>query len=152
MKPEAPFMRTEFNYDREKASFDSALRTPEPTLAVQDALEETDINTIVRRFGITGQLPQGVRPPQYGDFTGVTDYREALDAVIEADRAFMQMPADVRKRFDNDPARFVDFCSDPGNLEEARKLGLLMPEPVRDSLDVRVVVDKETGEVKPSPK
>lgn len=142
MKPEAPFMRTEYNYDREKASNDSALRCPEKSLAVQDAAEEADINTIVRRFGITGQLPNDVRPPQYGDFTGVSDYQEALNAVLEADRAFMTMPADVRARFQNDPALFVDFCSNPDNLVEMRKLGLAVPEkPKAEPVEVRVIGD-----------
>lgn len=142
MKPEAPFLRTEFNYDREKASRDSALVCLEPSLAVQDALEETDINTIVRRFGLTGQLPSDVRAPQYGDFTGITDYREALDALVAADRAFMELPANVRARFENDAAQFVDFCSDPKNYEEARKLGLLVPEaPKAPPVEVRVISD-----------
>ena len=39
----------------------------------------------------------------------------------------MTMPADVRARFNNDPALFVDFCSDEANLDEMRKLGLAVP-------------------------
>lgn len=142
MKIQVPFMRTEYNYDRDQVSRDSGLECLDKSLAVQDAAEECDINTIVRRFNLTGQLPSGVRAPQYGDFTDVGDYREALDAVMEAERSFMQMPADVRKRFDNDPAQFVDFCSNPDNRDEARKLGLLVPEPVKPPpVDVRVLAE-----------
>lgn len=151
MKAEMPFLRTEFNYDRDKASVASALSTPEPSLAVQDALEETDINTIVRRFGLTGQLPTDIRAPQYGDYTGLSDYREALDAVIEADRSFMKLPAHVRARFGNDPAAFVDFCSDEKNRDEARSLGLLVPDPVKpDPVEVRVLSDAPKGGAAPA--
>lgn len=94
----------------------------------QQFAEDADINTIVRRFGITGQLPQGVRLPTYGDFTGVNDYRSALEALEAAKASFMAMPADVRAEFDNDPALFVEFCSDPANLPALRELGLAVPE------------------------
>lgn len=149
MKVIQPFMRTEFNYDREAASLAAALTTPEPSLAVQDAAEEADINTIVRRFGLTGQLPHDIRAPQYGDFTGINDYRDAMDVVLEADRAFMALPADVRARFGNDPAELVDFVSNEANRDEARKLGLLVPEKAKpDPVEVRVIPD---AAVSPAP-
>lgn len=119
-----PFFRSPYNYDTDDVSRETGLKCEDESLAVQADVEECDINTIVRRFGLTGTLPQGVRMPTYGDFTGVSDYREALDVIMQADDSFYAMPADVRSRFDNDPAKFVDFCSDPANLEEARKLGL----------------------------
>lgn len=82
----------------------------------------------MRRFGLTGVLPSGVRQPTYGDFVGVSDYQSALAVIESADESFYAMPADVRARFGNDPAQFVDFCSDPANLSEMRKLGLAVPE------------------------
>lgn len=109
-------------------SLATGLMCMDETRTVQSQAEEADINTIVRRFGLTGTLPQGVRVPTYGDFDGVSDYREALEALKAADASFMAMPADVRKRFDNDAAAFVDFCSDANNLDEMRKLGLAVPK------------------------
>lgn len=103
---------------------------------VQSSKEEADINTIVERFGVTGQLPQNVRTPLEGDFTNAIDFRTAMDAVISAQRSFDAMPANVRKRFGNDPGEFVDFSTarDPSgklvNLDEMRKLGLAVPEEV----------------------
>lgn len=123
-----PFFRTAYNYDTDAVSRETALVCDDPSLAVQSEADECDINTIVRRFGLTGVLPSGVRAPTYGDFTGVSDYREALEAIEAADESFYSMPADVRSRFQNDPARFVDFCSDPANLDEARRLGLAPPD------------------------
>lgn len=116
--------RTPYNYDTNKVSDETGLECLDASKAVQSQKEEADINTIVRRFGLTGQLPQNARMPEYGDFTGITDYQSALNAVMAADDTFMQMPADVRVRFGNDPEKFVQFCLDPANAEEAVKLGL----------------------------
>lgn len=120
------FLRTPYNYDTMEASDASGLSCPEPTLAQQHAREETDINTIVRRFGLTGELPNNVRVPRYGDFTAVSDYQTAMNMVMEANEAFMQLPADVRSRFNNDPGALVDFMSDDSNRAEAEKLGLVV--------------------------
>lgn len=123
----APFVRSPYNYDVVAASDECALDCSDfPSLAKQSFADECDINTIVRNFGLTGELPSDVRAPQYGDFTGVMDYQSALNAVIAADEAFMQMPAEVRSRFHNDPAAFVDFCSNENNREEMARMGLLV--------------------------
>lgn len=117
-------VRQAYGYDSDQVSLETGLVCPEESLAVQSSKDECDINTIVRRFGLTGQMPTNVRPPTYGDFTGITDFRDALDAVMAAEEAFLKMPAHVRSRFENDPAQFVDFCSDDKNIEEMRRLGL----------------------------
>lgn len=121
---EGPFFRTGFNYDRDEASHWSGLSCKDPSLAQQHFAEDADINTIVRRFGITGQLPENASYPTYGDFTGISDYRTAIEAVRAAEAQFMAMPAHVRASFENDPQAFVEFCSDPVNLPAMREMGL----------------------------
>jgi len=56
------------------------------------------------------------------------NFQEAWDAIRAAQQSFEAMPANVRKRFGNDPAEFTDFCMDPANREEMKRLGLLVPE------------------------
>lgn len=126
------FLRAQFNYDQDAASDEAGLLCEDKSLAQQHQKDEADINTIVRRFGLTGELPSGIRMPTYGDFTVVTDYQTALNAVKAAEASFMAMPAHIRMKFDNSPEKFVDFCSNPANLEAAIELGL--------------AVKKETGE------
>lgn len=119
---------TGYNADPNEISSASAVVFEDASLTKQSFKDECDINTIVRNFGLTGQLPVSNNvAPQYGDFTDVVDYRTALDAVIQANDSFMSLPAEVRKRFGNDPADFVDFCSDPNNRDELIKLGLVVP-------------------------
>jgi phage internal scaffolding protein len=129
MKTSVPFLRTPYNYDTVEASNVSAIECLDPSLAQQHARDECDINTIVKRFGLTGELPSGVKAPQYGDFTHATDYHSALNAVRAADAAFMELPADVRTRFNNDAGALVDFVSDASNRAEAEKLGLVIAAP-----------------------
>ena len=52
------FLRSSFNYDRDAASNETALECLDESKAIQSAEEESNINTIVRRFGISGELPE----------------------------------------------------------------------------------------------
>lgn len=115
----------------------SGLRCEDESLASQSALEESDINVLVRRFGLTGELPSGVRAPSYGDFTGLGSYQEALNALVAAQGAFMELPAEIRSTFDNDPHRFVAFCSDDKNYDQMCDWGMLAPEPMQKRVQAR---------------
>lgn len=141
---DVPFLRTPYNYDRDQASDLSGLLCEDESLTVQSAKEDADINTIVRRFGLTGQLPDNVNPPQYGDYTGVTDYRSALHAVMEAEESFMALPADIRSRFHNDPQAYLEFFADDNNRVEAERLGLINKKAVA------VVADSVNGAIIPT--
>lgn len=111
-------------------SDDCGLECRDKSLAIQSAKDEADINVIVKRFGLTGQVPQGFRIPTYQDFLDAPDdYRGALHAVREAESSFMRLPAAIRARFQNDPHLFVSFCSDPSNLADLREMGLAPKAP-----------------------
>lgn len=144
-----PFLRTAFNYDMNAASDASALFCPEPTLTQQHLAEDADINVILRRFGITGELPTDLKVPMEGDYTDVVnDYQSALNVVRAADESFMELPGEVRARFANNPQRLLDFISDPTNLDEARKLGIALPAmviPKVEPIEVRVMPDPVPG-------
>lgn len=97
-------------------------------LTQQSGKDECDINIIVERAKRGADLSQllSVRAPMYGDFTSIpTDLREAMATIKFADQLFMSMDAQVRIRFNNDPALMLDFLNDPANREEAIKLGLV---------------------------
>ena len=123
-------LRSMFNYDVDQASVESGLFCNDPTLAQQQFRDECDINVILERFNVTGQLPLFPLEPQFGDFSGISDYQTALNAVISAQDSFDQLPARVRERFANDPAAFVDFCLDESNRDEMKALGLLVDAPL----------------------
>lgn len=143
-----PFIRTQFNYNMNDASIASGLRCTDDTRTQQQFVDECDINTIVERFGLTGELPNNLKVPMVGDFTEVYDYQTSLELLREADSAFMAMPAAIRERFNHDPGAFVDFVSDPANAKQCKEWGLARPEEApRAPIEVRVIPDP-SGELK----
>lgn len=144
-----PFVRSPYNYDRDAASADAALETPEKSLTQQSQKEEADINVIVKRFGITGSIPVVPLSDEILEVDAM-DLREAMDLLNQANRSFASLDADTRARFNNDPQRFVAFAQEPENLPEMVKLGLAVKrEPVVESPPQRVVVvNAENGDGK----
>lgn len=135
-------LRAMGNYDYDAASRETELICPEPTLAQQEPKDDCDINTIVERFGLTGHLPEDLRVPINADFDEILDYHTAANRLLEADDAFMQMPAAIRERFGNSAGAFVDFVSDPKNVDQCREWGLATPKTApQGPIEVRVIPD-----------
>jgi len=107
----------------------SDIECKDPSLAQQNMKDDVDINVMLEKFKVTGVMPQNIVLPQYGDFSAVVDYRSAMDAVRKARDSFMDLPAHLRARFDNDPQKLLEFVSDDKNRAEAEKLGLV---PVKE--------------------
>lgn len=122
-----PFVRSAYNYDMDKASVEHGTMPYGDDLTIQSQKDECDINVIMRRFGLTGQMPQNVRAPLVGDFTGCGDFQSAMNAINAAQDSFMQMPPELRAELGHDPARFVEFCNDEKNKDRMKKYGLLLP-------------------------
>jgi len=123
------FLRTPYNYDVGAASDKSGLLCTDDSRTKQQFAEEVDINTIVKRFGVTGVLPAGRKPPTFGDFTGIGTFHEAMNMLAHAETEFMKLPSTVRAKFQNDPGQLLDFLQDDRNYEEAFKLGLVNERP-----------------------
>lgn len=124
------FVRSAFNYDADAVSLETATVLDGPSMTQQQFAEEVDINTIVRRFGLTGTMPQSLAMPKVGDFTGVTDFHAAMNLVKAAESEFLKVPAEVRARFGNDPQAFMRFFEDEANRPEAVRLGLVVDKEV----------------------
>lgn len=118
--------RFPYGYDVDAASLESGLECKDPSLADQAGAADTDINTIVRRFNLTGELPLTKRVPYpYAvDVDEILDYRTCLDRINAAAASFASLPAHVRSEFENDPGKFVTFAENPDNLEKMREWGL----------------------------
>lgn len=116
--------------------------TPGKKIVQQHLKDRTDINKIMAKYQKTGLIEWTRKDPgnaNYGDFSEVTDYQTALQQVMEAQEAFMTLPASTRKRFGNDPGQFLEFMSDDKNKEEAIKLGLIEPpKPAPEPIKVEV--------------
>lgn len=104
------------------------------SLTQQHMQKECDIREIIKkhdRTGIINHVNRGVA--QYGDYSEVNEYREALDLVNNAMGSFMELPADIRKAFNNDPGEFFEFATNPDNASAMVELGLA-PSPAQETL------------------
>lgn len=133
--------QTPYRWDR-AISARFATFNNEESMTQQSDRNNTDITLLMKKFLQTGQLPVVNLQPMYGDFSQVEDYRDALDKVAAANQAFMEVPAEIRAKFGNDPTAFVDFATDPANVEELRKMGLAVKPPEKPN---------EPKEIQPTP-
>lgn len=146
---------TGFGEDREVVSRETAMSFPVDddgnviTMTQRHFAEECDINTIVKRFGLTGQLPVAPQMPMSGDFTGAVDFHTAMNLVVQAEQEFKKLPADLRERFQHDPGELIAFLEDEANREEAVKLGLVA-KPAEKVRDVVQAVDELAAKLAPS--
>lgn len=105
-----PKDRGRHGYDWKEVSEEVAVYTGDKSLVQQHLKDEVDINTIVRRYGITAGMPFGPDGGMYGDFTGITDFQSAVDLVKDTETRFMRLPAELREKFRNDPGALVQFA------------------------------------------
>lgn len=122
------FVRNPYNYDSDQLSHDTGLECKDESRTEQQHVQEADINYIAERFMRTGEIKQVLNMPTAGDFEGIFDFQTAMNTVVKAKQEFMQLPAKIRSRFDNDPAKILDFLDNTENKEEAIALGLI-PKP-----------------------
>lgn len=116
------------SYDARAVSDGNATTTGKSDLVQQQFREEADINTIVRRFGLTGELPQGAVQGIFGDFTGISDYESAVERIEQARAGFQAIAPEVRERFRNDPGVFLKYAESLSPQEFERMLEGVPPE------------------------
>jgi len=112
------------------------LTTTQPTMAKQSMKAECDINNIMRKYEKTGVLTHfNEHRGNYGNFIGFEDYHTSMNKIIDAQNAFMTLPAKVREKFQNDPRKFLEFAQNPENTDQMIEMGLataLPKAPVND--------------------
>lgn len=139
---EQEFVRNPYNYDSDKLSDQTGLLCEDESLTEQEHVEEADINYIAERFMKTGELPTILDLPQPGDFEGIFDFQTAMNNINAAKTEFMRLPAKTRGRFENDPAKLLEFVNDLDNYEEAVKLGFI---PKKETNETGTGNTVETG-------
>jgi len=108
-------------------------------LTEQNHKDETDINQIVRKYNKTGLIDHlNQFEKQYGDMTGY-DYQDAMNTIAAANTMFEGLPSAIRNKFDNDPAKFINFVDDEANADKLVEMGLAKPK-------VNIPVDEGSSE------
>jgi phage internal scaffolding protein len=105
---------------------------------------DVDINNILRKYDKTGLIVHVNKAvADYGDYTEVNEYKENLNAVMNAQNMFNELPSHIRKRFANDPGEFIEFVTNPDNAQEMVDLGLADAVVEEGPIEVRVLPDSE---------
>lgn len=138
---------------RENGTICSTVVNNEPSLTIQSEKDSCDINLIVAKYAKSGIMGNWrTDQPMYGDFSSSTDFHDSFARIQQAEDSFMQLPANIRTRFENDPGKLIDFLSDVKNRDEAIALGLVNPAPQASQMPQGAVsqgVDSDTPPVVP---
>lgn len=114
------------------------LKVKSPKLTEDSHAEELDINKIVKRW-----LPEQILNiandvnAVYGDFTKFTNLQDMTIEMERAKEKFNQLPAEIRRAFDNNPGQLVKAIdqAEAGNVfvkDELEKLGVLRKETPKE--------------------
>ena len=116
--------------DRTRSGFE----TTGDSLTQQSHAAAADVRNIIKQYDRTGLIAnvnKGIA--QYGDYSEINEYAEALNMVREANESFAEIPSHIREQFGNNAGVFFEFATDPKNKEEMIKMGLAQaPEMVRE--------------------
>jgi len=105
--------------------FRCQIQLPQETAVEQNGKDAHDINCTMARIFRGEFQDREMNRGMYGDFSHITDYQSAKQQLLAAEATFSMLPAEIRNRFDNDPAKVLSFIADPANIDECVKMGLL---------------------------
>ena len=131
---------TAYNYEKQaEVRKKTATMNKKPSLTKQNLAENLDVNNIIKKYNKAGvRLDMMQFEGVYGEFNSM-EYRDAVEMVDKADELFLNVPSKVRAEFDNDPGRFIDFATNPDNLQQMRDWGLAhppKPEPIPQKVEI----------------
>lgn len=114
--------------DRSRTGFE----TTGESLTQQSHAAAADVRNIIKQYDRTGLIAnvnKGIA--QYGDYSEINEYAEALNMVREAEQNFAEIPSHIREQFNNNAGLFFEFATDPKNSEKMIEMGLAKaPETV----------------------
>ena len=105
------------------------------SMTQQQFKAECDVNNILAKYKKTGLVTHLAKHQgNFGDFSNVEDYQTSLGKLMQAQAAFGTLPSELRAKFENDPAKLIEFLSDKKNDEEAIKFGLKVRPVQKENL------------------
>lgn len=98
-------------------------------LVEQSHKDKCEINNIIASYQKTGIIThQKNHADEYG-FATPYDFQASMELITKAQSMFDSLPSSLRNRFDNDPAKYLEFVQNKDNLEEMYELGMaIRPE------------------------
>lgn len=115
----------------------------------QAGSQDVDINKIMDKHRSTGFVTHvQLGTPVYGDFSTELSYQESRNHLINAETLFLSLPARVRNKCENDPAKLITLM-ETATPEELVELGLKNPVSEKPVIppDQRSDPPKEEGDL-----
>jgi len=106
--------------------------------------EEVNINNIVKRHGMDLIAKTAALQQFTYDDNPNNDFQETMNAILKAEKSFDSVPSEIRKQFDNNPAKFMDFIHNPENNQQLIDWGLAKAPETKQPVEVVVTNQPET--------
>lgn len=109
-----------------------------PSLTEQSHAASSDIHTIMRKYEKTGVLEHtSLKSGEYMNLPDAPDFHNAMNIIATANSLFESVPAQIRKKFGNDPEAYLTYMQDNNNYDAIKQMGLPVahltnPNPVVD--------------------
>lgn len=137
--------------------FDQSIPDPitgeiQVSMTKQSFADETNINNILDKYKKTGLIEHVKNHGGYSEMPDPIEYQQAVQMSIDAQLAFDDLPAHVRREFDNDPFTFLSFIEDPDNVERMAELGLIEAPDVEETPPEAKPLPAEKADEKSAPK
>ena len=123
------------------------------SLTDQSSKKSCDINLIMKQYQKTGLLPHfSQKVGEYLDISDVPSFEEAHDLVSEARSLFLELPSNIRKMMDNNPAKLEEFVKDPQNIDLLISEGLMEKREVAEEANASQDQASESAQAQSSDK
>jgi len=110
--------------------------------------DECDVNNIIKKYDATGLITHVARFEATYEDVAALDFRQALELQKSIQEKFSELPSSIRRRFENDPYKYLAFLENPANEKESVEIGLRAgPKPPRINQEAKK--DAEAAPVPP---
>lgn len=107
---------------------------------INSFLTQTDIFYITSRLAVGDTSVLNPNPAMYGDFTEAPkSLQHAMQTMIDGEKAFYQLPLEVRNRFDNN---FRQWLFSVGSEDWIKKMTVADQEPAAQEVKEEVKADE----------
>lgn len=79
------------------------------TKTKQSFKDECDINKLVDKYTKTGAISHVNKHAGSYGYASAADFTESMQIVAKGQTMFQELPSKIRTKFDNDPAKFLEF-------------------------------------------
>ena len=99
--------------------------------------DDTLVQNILRKYDSTGVFYHVNKArASYQDNTPFNEYADMYNKIKAADANFMELPSEIRAKFNNDTGAFLEFVNDDANIDEMYDIGLIQRPADPDAIKV----------------